>query len=301
VKERSGQSLEQLLDRDIFRPSLVTQKSIQILSRNLLRLLQSVVQDYPGQSLRGDEITMLPHFEMLAHYYKDLIALKDRKPDILPQLSSESLHDEKQPDLPNPAGLLDQATIHDLNVLMKSFNGHYIKIFVPVEARYNLGIATFELLWFLFKPGVSVYARFSGKLAGFIFERYEKIPKPNAPPSSEFIWAMHCWNLTYNGRRIVRTSIEFHIDKFRAEKQITSLPVFPRIYLDSSDGGSTKARLQDLGEKYYTIIRKGSAHMQYSGQIWDLESLEANDVRRDKTGQKDQLWKPDSVCTAYPL
>lgn len=48
VKERSGQSLEQALDQGIFRPSLVMLMSIHILSRNLLRLLQSVVQDYPG-------------------------------------------------------------------------------------------------------------------------------------------------------------------------------------------------------------------------------------------------------------
>jgi hypothetical protein len=231
VKERSGQSLEQVLDQGICRPSLVTLKSIHILSRNLLRLLQSVVQDYPGQSLKGDKIIMLPPFEMLAHYYNDLIALRDRKPDILLQFSHEGLDDAEQLDLPNPADLLDQATIQDLDILVSTFNGHYIKEFAPVEARYNLGVTSFEILWFLFKPGVNVYARFGGKLAGFIFERYEKIPTRNqdVSPGGEFRWVIHCWSLTYNGRRIVRTPCIFHINKFRGEKQITSLPVFPSI------------------------------------------------------------------------
>jgi hypothetical protein len=90
----------------------------------------------------------------------------------------------------------------------------------------------------------------------------------------------------------------FPYQQIRGEKQITSLPVFPSIYLDSLDGGSTKARLQDLGEKYYTIIRKSPAHMQYSGTTWDLESYEGRDDIRDETGQR---WKPDIVSTPYPF
>lgn len=46
----------------------------------------------------------------------------------------------------------------------------------------------------------------------------------------------NCKRLTYDGGRIVRASSKFKVTKFRGERQIISLPVFPSTYLDSSDG-----------------------------------------------------------------
>jgi len=296
VNKRTPESLNEVLNKGIFRASVVNWKQINIYSRNLLQLFRSVVQRYPGQSLKGEKIVVNPPFGMLAHYYNDLNALRNGTLDIQANVSHEGF-DEEQPGQRTQADLLDEATLYDLNVLLRAFKWHYVKKFAPEEASYNLGVTSYILIWFLFKPGVDVYARIGGKIAGFVFEWCEKRERPRRAgdyDSSTSFWVIHCWNLTFNGRRIVKTSHEFYIDKFRGERQITSLPVFPSIYLDNLDCGKTRARLQDLGEKYYNILRQSPAHMQYCGLTWDLE----REVRDETARQK---WKPEIVCTVYPF
>jgi hypothetical protein len=85
-------------------------------------------------------------------------------------------------------------------------------------------------------------------------------------------WLAHCWSLTYDGRRIVRTVMTFTIRKFEGVKPITSLPVFPSSYLDSTDGGKTQSRLEELDEKYYKLLRESPEHSTYYWSIF-LPSL----------------------------
>jgi hypothetical protein len=305
VDGRAPMSLQEVLDKGIFRASVVSWTEIHIHSRNLQRLLRAVVQRYPGQSLKGEKIVVKAPFEMLAHYYNDLNALQSGTSDVLAKARRDATDDAEQPEMPEKTDLLDGATIYDLKVLLRAFKLHYVKNLAPEEARYNVGVTSFGLLWFLFKPGVDVYARIGGKIAGFVFERCEKrgdrgdrdrygerIPGESGQTN---YYVAHCWNMTYNGRRIVKTWHEFYIDKFRGERQITSLLVFPCIYLDRSDGGKTRARLQDLGEKYYNIIRKSPAHRVYCGMTWDLEREDMH----DETGERWQKRKPDIVYATY--
>jgi len=300
---RAPMPLQEVLDKGIFRASVVSWTEIHIHSRNLQRLLRAVVQRYPGQSLKGEKIVVKAPFEMLAHYYNDLNAIQNGTSDVLAKARRDAADDTEQSEVPEKPDLLDGATIYDLKVLLHAFKLHYMKNLAPEEARYNVGVTSFELLWFLFKPGVDVYARIGGKIAGFVFERCEKrgdrgerdrydgrVPVESRQTN---FYVAHCWNLTYDGHRIAKTSHEFYIDKFRGERQITSLLVFPCIYLDCSDGGKTRARLQDLGEKYYNIIRQSPAHREYCGMTWDLEREDL----RDETAERGQKWKPDIVNT----
>jgi hypothetical protein len=186
----------------------VTWAWIRIYLKNLLKLLRSVVQKYAGQSLKGDMISVAHPFEMLAHYYHDLGALKNGTLDILAKSSHEESSNAEQPALSNQANLLDQATVYDLNVLLSTFKLHYIKHFAPEEARHNVGFTSFGLIWFLFKPGVDVYARIGGKLAAFAFKRRgERERDPRLRPEGYGMVEIdrknnsivaHCWSLTYN-------------------------------------------------------------------------------------------------------
>jgi len=302
--ERPRLSLTEVLNKGVFRASVVTWKEIHIFSRNLLRLLRSVVRHYPGQNLKGEKIIVTSPFEMLAHYYNDLNALQNRALDILAKTSHDGPDDAEQPEAREQADLLDQATVDDLNVLLHAFKRHYVKNFAPEEARHKVGFASYGLIWFLFRPGVDVYARVGGKLAGLVFERCEKrgqrlragayVREDDRVGGSSY-WVVHCWSLTYNDRRIVKTFHEIFVDKFRGERSITSLPVFPCSYLDNLDGGKTRARLQDLGEKYYNIIRRSPAHLKYCGMTWDLERGQR------ESSQTLQSRKPDIVNTVYPF
>jgi hypothetical protein len=288
-KEAVQKDLKELKE---FRVSMVEVSSIDIFSRHLLKLIRSVVREYPGQTLKGDSIAVRAPFRVLAHHYKDLLALRDSR---VSRPTDPIASDEEKKDF--------QKENEHLNILLNYFERHWVKDFAPVEARFlNAGATSYDRLWLLFKPGTTVYARSGGKLAAYIFESYEENRREDrgrvVPIGLEEVgvdyrrreWNATCWFLTYNGRRIVRTSHKFLIKEFPGEKDITSLPVFPSEYLDSLDGGRTKSKLTDLGEKYYKIVKESPAHLEYFGPTWDL----GDGVGRD-TGGDWHRNKPNTV------
>jgi hypothetical protein len=290
-------SLREILDRGDFRASSVEVTGIRIHSKKLLNLLRSFVREYPSQTLKGDVILVKSPFRMLAHYYKDLICLRDEK-------FHEIDVSKKDKEALKP---LDKETKYDLNVLLKYFERHYTKDLWPEEIKLkDAGVVSHSMLWFLFKPGMPVYARMRGKLAGFIFERYDEEQererlreRQRGDKESNLLaklpfWDAVCWNLSYNGRRIVRFSQTFTIKEYTGEKDILSLPVFPAMYLDATDGGRTRNKLLELGQKFYNIIRDSPAHLQYSGPAWSFGGREPGDA-----GEGWQRMRPDSA-SSYP-
>jgi hypothetical protein len=275
LSTKSHQVPKQTLNLGTFRASQISFRSIVIHSRNLVKLLRSVVQNHPKQSLEGDCIIVNYPFEMLAHYYKDLVILRDGHQEDTTERRNESYDATENPKGSSATNSLDAATKYDLDILLKAFKPIYIKYFTDAESKYKSGAVSYLGIWLLFKPGTRVYGMIGGKVSGFIFEWGEEKfgPATGGNPASSVSYDAHCWNLTYNGRRIVRTSRTFTIKPFRESRQIISLQVFPAIYLDSSDGGKTKRRLEDIGEKFYTIVRQCPAHMQYSGTTWDVDDI----------------------------
>lgn len=287
-------NLREILDNSSFKPSSVTVTGIKILSKRLVNLLRSFVREYPSQTLKGDSILVSAPFRMLAHYYKDLVYLRDGR-------FHEIDASEKDKEALEP---LDEETKYDLSVLLKYFERHYAKDVRPDEIKLkDAGVVCFSMLWFLFKPGMQVYARMGKSLAGFIFEKWDEgqeVSGPGRPPrmrrdesydeSYPRTWGAVLWNLSYSGRRIIRVPRTFWIKSFIGEKDVLSLPLFPAIYLDASDGGRTKAKLLELGQKSYQIIRESPTHLQYSGPAWNLGYTETDESLNDW-----QRKKPDTV------
>lgn len=85
-----------------------------------MKLLRSVVQSYPGRNIDGEKIVMTYPFEMLAHYYRDLLAIKVGGVNVSQELTSEDLAEEERQILIT-ASNLDRAMIYDLDVLLKFF------------------------------------------------------------------------------------------------------------------------------------------------------------------------------------
>lgn len=232
--------------------------------------MRSIVRNYPGQSLESDMIIVMEPFKVLAHYYNELNILRAQQRDVVSKNINGTDDMAEQHEGSSGVDSLDEATTHDLDVLLKTFRPFYVKYFTPTELIYNTGVTPYQLLWLLFKPGTRVYAVTGGKVSGYIFEWGDRrMSAARAGTSREISYNAHCWNLTYNGRRIVRTSRTFSIEIFQGTREINSLPVFPAIYLDSSDGGKTKRQLEESGQKFYNIARQSPAHMQYSGVTWE--------------------------------
>jgi len=292
LSTKSPRVSEQTLDLGTFRASQTLFRSIQIHSRSLMTLLRSVVQNNPKQSLEGDCIIVNYPFEMLAHYYKDLIILRDGQQEDTLERSNESYDATENPERSSATKQLDAATRYDLSILLETFKPLYNEHFTSTEAKYKSGAVSYIGIWFLFKPGTRVYGMIGGKISGFIFEWGEEKfgSATGGKPAPSVSYDAYCWNLTYNGRRVVRTSRKFVIKLFHGSRQIISLPVFPARYLDSSDGGKTKRRLENIGEKFYTIVRQCPAHMQYSGTTWGVDDI-----------QSEETWQRRKLDIVYPV
>jgi len=279
--------LDSVSDLGEFRATGVVVKSIHIHSKNLITLFHDYIREYPTQSFKGEKVVVERPFRILAHYYKDLLALRELESSGQSDSTQETT---KHADSAQVKKYLDAPTRCDLSVLLKYFQRHYVKDFEPEEAKYDTGVCSYGFLWFLFKPGCLVYARLGGKLAGYVFERGEET---SGGRGRRYEWLVHCWNLTFNGRRLVRTFSTFKIRKFHGVKSITAMPVFPAKYLDSVDGGKTAAKLQELGQKFHKILRTSPAHMYYTGLAWNLD-----DGGRGDDGDPGYLrLKPNIVST----
>ena len=267
-------------DLGSFRPSLVTIKAIHIHSSNLIDFLRSFIQYYPGQTFLGNKIVLEAPFKMLAHYYRELDAIKDGKEFISHNASSKYVGEEQDPNSTMPASTLDDATRNELDILLRSFRGEYVRLFAEEESKHASGVTSFERLWFLFKPGDKVYGRINGKLTGMIFDSSlisdRRVPPPPGkdpfPKATRRCMSCLCWSLFFDDKAITQTQHSFEIEEFTGDREITSLQLFPAMYLDSADGGETKSRLQNLGERYFNIARVSPAHMSYSGVGWVIDT-----------------------------
>jgi hypothetical protein len=70
--------------------------------------------------------------------------------------------------------------------------------------------------------------------------------------------------LNTDGRRVGICECERIISPYEGQREITSLSVFPAEFLDASDGGETRRRLESRGEKFYRYL--GGAHVHYRGE-----------------------------------
>ena len=265
-------------DLGSFRPSLVTIKAIHIHSSNLIGFLRSFIQYYPGQTFVGHKIVLEAPFKMLAHYYRELDAIKDGKEFISHNASSKHAEEKQGPK--STTSTLDAATRNELDILLRSFEGEYARLFAEEESKHASGVTSFDLLWFLFKPGDKVYVSVNGKLTGMIFDSSliseRRIPSPpRMDPLSKVtrrVMTCQCWYLLFDDKAIIKALYSFEIDEFAGDREITSLQLFPTVYLDSADGGETKSKLQNLGERYFNIARVSPAHMSYSGAGWVIDA-----------------------------
>jgi hypothetical protein len=276
---------------DSFRPTKVRMREIRIHSKKLINFLRTFIRYYPSQDLSGDMIIIRSRFEMLAHYYHELVAIRDKKEFSLQVPIRKDDGQTHQPKFEEVTSVLDESTVYDLNILLSSFKDEYARVFAAEEARYAAGVVTFDLLWFFLKPGAKIYGKVGAKWLGYVFGSSELKTERNAETGSSVdYWEFLVWRLNYNGQWIFRDKLYFSIAEFADERKISSLPLYPVAYLDSVDGGKTKTILQDLGEKCFNIIRGYPTHMRYEGASWDLQKNNPNDCFRRK---------PDTVSYSF--
>ena len=240
--------------------------SMLIHSSHLQSLIRSVIVYYPAFNFKGNKMEFSFPFKPLMHYYHDLVALrmkgKSEKP-MEEHLSENNMPPENMAQAQSKA--LDEDTLHALDVLLAYLEPIYSSTIQPEESRYREGLASWHLLWYLFKPGSDVYAMVGGKLAAFVVE--EVIDADQRPRTGANV-IIRCWSLAYKSRRVTKARTEFIIYSFTGEREISSLRAMPCSYVDAADKGKTRNILEALGAKYYEILKQVPTLRAYCGYAW---------------------------------
>jgi len=241
---------------------------IRILSPQIQKVLRTVVQYYPGHDLRGRELLFKEPYRVLVHYHDDLHTVirgyKMTTYDDADQTCFIQLRNEEEA---SPIIVeCDKVTYDHLQILLNSptFKQLYEEDIKPELWIYENGLASYDNLWLLFKPGEIVFARVRKSLAGFVVLAADHVSHPDGVTQLDK-WVIQVWNLAYTGQRLTRQAHEFTINRYNGQRFIDELNVFPKRFL--KDDGRTEKELIAQGREYFKIICGLPAHRRYSGRV----------------------------------
>jgi hypothetical protein len=274
--------------RKDFKPDMIENPTILIHSRALQQALRTLVDYYPSHTLTGQTILIDHPYKVLMHYYHELQAFKNTHVNFestLKRTDDASLHSRhlgKAWDK-DTAHDIDKDTAHDIGVLIKYLTPEFRQNIEPELQRHlqPQPVATYSMLWLLFKPGEDVYRVVNGKYVGFVVQSTEHKDKDSHHGRERARdrynrCVVTVWNLAYRGQGVFRETHKYSIIEFQGEREIISLDIFPSKFLDKLDGNNTRRHLEKRGQQYYELIKKAPTHMSYTGNTERNSPLVSN-------------------------
>ena len=244
-------------------PRRVLGTRLQINSPAIITALQSVIEYYPGEAFSDNSTAIWEPYAPLVHYEEELKAYRDSfHPDKI-SLKGEVCH--RNENAYEHLGVLQH--------VLRERKGREIEI---ERQRHARGMATFEMLWLLYKPGTDVYcdANADGNYNAYAVRSasHEYVGDRLLPLKVEV------WNMDYDGSRIGRRSDDLIQLAYDGEKEITSLFVVPcEFWKERSKAGEEsrplRKRLEERGKMFFKLAQRHC--MNYDGFIltWPKEHV----------------------------
>jgi len=182
---------------------------IRIHSLKLINALRAVVEYYPDQDLLGETVEFRGPFRFIYHHKDKLLQYKDHHP---PQHSEEYRNECNE----------------HIDILLAEFEKLQGKKTTKEAERHERGVATFENLWMLFRPGDKVFVKefepnqmWSAVLVDI---------SGGAVEGSDKKYSVSVWNVKNFGIRFSRERYTYYIAPFEGERDIMSLQLYPQQY-----------------------------------------------------------------------
>lgn len=235
------------------RLSRIARRLVLIHSDYLKEILGSLVEYYPEaaywQSTPPVEIE--EPFHVLMHHYSEIQSWIEANEE---QSAQQEDNAEER-----------AAQLKHMRVLNGFLRDDYQDKVLPTLALLTETTPTisFEMLWFLFRPGIDVYLQTSeGVSAAVVYKVERDIITIDRPYRR---WYVKCWRMASNGSRVARVTCIGVIARYDGCREVTSLPVCPTGIWDAHDGGSRRAKIMQRNKISLEALRKGSLHVQYDG------------------------------------
>lgn len=172
---------------------------------------------------------------------------------------------EKQPTQQENSTEDRAAQLKHMCVLDGFLRDGYQENILPTVALLSATTPTinFEMLWFLFRPGIDVYLQTSEGISVAVVYKVEREIIPIDRTYRR--WYLKCWRMAANGSRVARVPCIGVITRYDGYREVTSLPVCPTDIWDVHDNGSRRAKIIQRNKIYLQALQKGSLHVHYDG------------------------------------
>lgn len=234
----------------------VLNTKLKINSPAIITALQSVIEYYPGYNFSEASNTIMEPYAALIHHEEELKTYRDQfNPNTI---NSEHELCHRNVNAHEHLGILQ-------NVLFERSG-------TAVEAerqRHARGVATFEMLWLLFRPGTDVYFDDDkdGNYNAYVIRSLSGGMFGGRPTSLK----LDMWNMEYDGNKIGRRLYQVHQPIYDGEKEITSLVVFPCQFWkerpkEGEENKPLKMKLEERGKMFFKLAQRQC--MDYNGTTY---------------------------------
>ena len=226
---------------------------LKINSPAIIKALQSVTEYYPSQSDSEDSYTFPEPYAALIHHEEELKAYQD------------GFH----PNAVKPKDELCQRNANayeHLSILQNVLSERSGTAVKAERQRHARGVATFEMLWLLFRPGTTVYVNTAadGKYDAYVVRSVSSSISRGRPTRLN----INVWHMNYDGNKVGRCRRFVDQPPYDGEKEITSLNVVPCEFWKekSKEGEETrplKQKLEERGKTFFKLAKRQC--MDYDG------------------------------------
>ncbi|KAF2760974.1 P-loop containing nucleoside triphosphate hydrolase protein [Pseudovirgaria hyperparasitica] len=220
---------------------------VQVNSAAVINALRNVVEYYPGQNLIGDSITISEPYTILVHHEQELAQYREM---FAP--GSRGVDDE-------PCEV-EEDTYEHLGIVLDFLSKTMKDSMEKERARHarDKPLATYEMLWTLYKPGTNVY--FDSQSAGIFDSFVVKNVSWEINNGAPVRYNIGLWNLYYDSIHIGPRNHHAVVLPFDGEKEIGSLDIFPCEYLredlHKETAEAMQKRLEERGKVFFKLTSK---------------------------------------------
>lgn len=240
-----------------------SETALRICSSQLQSLIRDVILYYPGSSILEDnkssygnlEMFLYDSFQPVFHYWDTFHELVSK---------FKTGFNEVKIKESETVVSVDEVKCAHLEILLdcKPVQKIYQEVILPERELHKAKKASFDNLWLLYRPGEIVFAKVEGILVGYVVMQVEKRNTAALPDPADTL-KISLWNLAYDDEKLTRQPRVIRMSRFKGQKNITDLDVFPTSFGSPDE----KNDLIKRGEQYYSIIKDPQRYMRYNGLI----------------------------------
>lgn len=220
---------------------------------------KTMITYYPGLELRGITMTIPEPYCVFYDYYQEIKALQRTLDD-----STKHPVKNSQPQTTQTGNeMSNEEQLGHLKVLCDFIESQNLED-VELERKRHCQsppVATYRMMWLLFKPGTRVY-HFSGgrAIAGVVISvQTDNLSQRPGLRSVKF------WTLDFDGFKLGRRELSHNFRPFDREKKISELAVCPCAIYDAQDTNVLREQLICRGKKFWRFL--SGVQIYYEGNL----------------------------------